>query len=423
MPRTVLVIDDEQNMRWVLRRALEKAGYEVLTAENGAEGLRQFALHLVDLVLLDLKMPGMDGLAVLRELRRRGAEVPILLLTAYATVPTAVEALKLGASDYLRKPFDLETVLSQISRSLGQQTQVDTGAERELTRAGFREFVGTAPVLNKPLAMAEAAARSSYPVVVYGPPGSGRRHLAQLIHHNTSTGTPGYLVALDCASLPSPILAKELLGEVGEGSGERWQQALGGSLLLANADTVEGSLRLDLVAHLGRYLVGPRRPHGLRLLITAERTLADDWSPIVEEAIAIELPSLCERLDDIPLLRKYFAPDARWTPEASAYLAAYSWPGNVSELKRVVEQAALLAGDAPVQAEHLPSQLTAAQIDAPGVFVLPPEGIDLDKLEEDLIRQALAMAQGNKSRAARLLGLSRATLLYRLDKYAIDTSL
>ena len=123
MARTVLVIDDERNMRWVLERALQKAGYDVLTAERGELGLQLFARHRVDLVLLDLKMPGMDGLAVLRELRQRSTSVPILLLTAYATVPTAVEALQLGASDYLRKPFDLESILSQINRFLADQVR------------------------------------------------------------------------------------------------------------------------------------------------------------------------------------------------------------------------------------------------------------------------------------------------------------
>ena len=120
MARTILVIDDERNMRWVLERALTKAGYDVVTAERGEQGIQQFALYAVDLVLLDLKMPGMDGMTVLRELRRQNRAVPILLLTAYATVPTAVEALRIGANDYLRKPFDVETVLATVNRYLAE---------------------------------------------------------------------------------------------------------------------------------------------------------------------------------------------------------------------------------------------------------------------------------------------------------------
>lgn len=146
MPRTILVIDDEQNLRWVLRRALEQTGYEVLTAEGGEQGLSQFARHRVDLVLLDLKLPRMDGLAVLRELRRRNAQVPILLLTAYASIPTAVEALKVGATDYLRKPFDLAAMLAHVERHLAQQSEARPPDE-PLRQERFGEYIGAAPAL------------------------------------------------------------------------------------------------------------------------------------------------------------------------------------------------------------------------------------------------------------------------------------
>ncbi len=422
MARTVLVIDDEQNMRWVLGQALEKAGYDVLSAENGAKGLQQFARNSVDLVLLDLKMPGMDGLAVLRELRQRSANVPILLLTAYATVPTAVEALHLGATDYLRKPFDLETILAQINKFLSLQKGEPEEEYQDLPRAAFSEFVGASPSLRRPLALAEAATLSPYPVVLYGADGTGRRHLAQVIHHHSTDRAPGRLALVDCSSLPSSVLTKELLDSSDDGGVRLWQQALGGTLLLANADALEKSLLPKLVAHLRDYLYSPQRPHGLRLMITSENRLFNEWASIADEAITIEMPTLHDHQDDLPLLRKFFAPDAQWSHEASAYLSAYSWPGNVGELRRVVEQASLAAGDSVIQAEHLPSHLTATSVEAPGIFNLPPDGIDLEQVEEDLIRQALAMSQGNKSRAARLLGLSRATLLYRLDKYEIDAS-
>ena len=151
MTRTILVIDDERNMRWVLERALTKAGYDVVTAERGEQGLQRFSRHAVDLVLLDLKMPGMDGMTVLRELRRRDAAVPILLLTAYASVPTAVEALQIGASDYLRKPFDLETVLATINRHIADANDVDTTDDPSMAMPGSTEslieFIGATPAL------------------------------------------------------------------------------------------------------------------------------------------------------------------------------------------------------------------------------------------------------------------------------------
>ena len=431
MARTVLVIDDERNMRWVLERALQKAGYDVLTAERGELGLQLFARHRVDLVLLDLKMPGMDGLAVLRELRRRSATVPILLLTAYATVPTAVEALQFGASDYLRKPFDLESILSRINRFLADQGK--EAAQQDAThplgptgsRADFADFVGAAPVLSEPLARARMAAQTDYTVLIQGETGTGRQHLARLIHHSTMQTARGRLVSVDCAGLPKTLLEQTLLaGPTEEAVIRPWQASLGGSLLLANIETLDEEFVGLLLHHLGDYLraqwAPAERPHGLRLLLTTAPPLPDGWGALLATAITVQLPPLRARREDLPLLLTYFAPQARWSREAHAYLAAYSWPGNIAELRRVAQQAAHLAGDGPVQPHHLPSHLTATTAAIPGMFVLPQEGINLEQVEQDLIAQALALAEGKKTQAARLLGLSRATFLYRLDKYGIQ---
>ncbi len=185
MARTVLIIDDEENMRWVLERALKKAGYQVLTARRGEEGLELFALHPVDLVLVDLKMPGMDGLAVLRELCQRDPEVPILLFTAYATVPTAVEALQWGATDYLRKPFDLEVVLAKIHEAIAKTADRQAQPEPEPPPAtDFRDFIGAAPALQEALTHARSVAATDYTVHLVGEPGTGRRLLARLIYAN-----------------------------------------------------------------------------------------------------------------------------------------------------------------------------------------------------------------------------------------------
>ncbi len=424
MARTVLVIDDEDNMRWVLDRALRKAGYQVLTAARGEQGLELFTLHPVDLVLVDLKMPGMDGLAVLREIRQRRKDVPILLFTAYATVPTAVEAMQVGATDYLRKPFDLEVVLAKINQYLAaradQQIQEEPTVEEPRPVTGFRDFIGAAPVLTQPLAQAADAAQTSYTVLVTGEPGSGRRHLARLIHRNQPGPSRGRLVIVDCATLPLALLRRELLTRPTEESpGGRWQQALGGSLLLANAQALPQDFAQELVAHLENYLRTDQRPHGLRLLLTGHGPMPKPWAPLIQQALTISLPPLRERLEDLSLLLAHLTPNVTWSQGAQALLAAYDWPGNVAELKRVAEQAVHLAGEGPVQPEHLPSHFHATDAVVPGRFILPQEGIDLEEVEQDLIRQALAMARGNKTQAARLLGLSRATLLYRLDKYGI----
>lgn len=421
MTRTVLVIDDEDNMRWVLERALGKAGYEVLTASRGSQGLELFSLHPVDLVLVDLKMPGMDGLAVLREIRRTGADVPILLFTAYATVPTAVEAMRVGATDYLRKPFDLEDVLAKVHHHLTAAIDQSLAVETPAPLLGFGEFVGAHPALLQPLSLAASAAQLENPVLLCGPVGSGRRHLARLIHRNGAGNGAARLLVVDCQALPSGVVDAAFLPAVSDTEvPSPGQKVLGGSLLLANADALPPALAQKLSTHFARLLRTPKRPHGLRLLLTAEKAVDPAWDDLLNNALAIELPALCQRLNDLPLLLAEFAPGTVWSSGIRALLAAYAWPRNVAELKRVAEQAARLAADDMVEMEHLPSHLQEQWETLPGHFILPPEGIQLDEVEQDLIRQALALAHGNKTQAARLLGLSRATLLYRLDKYGLN---
>lgn len=420
MAYTILVVDDEDNMRWVLNRALEQAGYEVLTANRGDKALQSFARHRIDLVLLDLKMPGMDGLGVLRELRQRSPDVPILLLTAFASVPTAVGAFQAGATDYIRKPFDIENLLTLIARYLSQQANHAIMQQEAHSSSLFSDFIGADPSLHRPLAQAEAAVRSLYTVLLQGESGAGRRHLARLIHHHTQSTARRRLVTVDCAALPAALLGQELLHDSNEGG--RWQMALGGSLLLANVDSLEEPLLAPLVEHLSFYVWQPERPNGLRLLLTTTNPLSPTWTPITEKALRVELPPLRQRLSDLPLLLADFAPGAVWNEDAKVLLAAYAWPSNVAEFQRVVQQAARLAGDEPVQAHHLPTYLMQGNLMPTGGLVLPPDGIELETVEQALIQQALTLARGNKTQAARLLGLTRATLLYRLEKYGMGST-
>lgn len=421
MARTVLIIDDETNMRWVLSRALQKAGYDTFVAEQGEQGLLLFAQHSIDLVLLDLKMPGMDGLAVLRELRRRSSDIPILLLTAYATVPTAVEALQIGATDYLRKPFDIESLLGHIGRRLAAHAQQKAEMAPLPSNPNFVEFVGAAPILSLSLAQAQAATCTDSTVIIQGETGTGRQHLARLIHANTPITASGRFVVINCAGLPPSLLEQLLLGQDSHAATElQWQEAFGGSLLLANIDAVAPPLQEHIANRLYDYLHAAHRPHGLRLLLTTQQELAPAWLRVQEFALTVELPPLRARLTDLPLLLRHIAPKACWSREARAQIEAYAWPGNVAELQRVVQQVASLAGDECIQLQHLPTHLLSVLADATSLFYLPPEGIQLEKLEQDLLRQALSLAHGNKSSAARLLGLSRATLLYRLEKYGLE---
>lgn len=431
MTRRILVIEDEENMRWVLKRALEKSGYQVMTLGRGDQAIKFFASSRVDLVLLDLKMPGMDGISVLRELRQLSTDVPILLLTAYASVPTAVDAIKIGATDYLRKPFDLEDILTRISYYLHRHSAPNRSQEIAPEQPSFHAFIGASPHLHGVLALAKTAAETTYTVIIQGEVGSGRQHMAKLIHQNSEMTSEGSLVAIDCANLPLPLLTQELLDTPNDDEqtieervhGGRWQWALGGSLLLANVQALPDGLLNPLVDHLSSYLRTPARPHGLRLFLTCNESLPSVWKPLSAAAIHIEIPPLRQRIDDLSLLLSHFAPDVAWSPEAKYSLAIYDWPGNVGELKHVVQQSALLARSGQVDTAHLPPHILNAvsetETTSTSTMILPPEGIDLEALEKNLIEQALTIAKGNKAHAARLLGLTRATLLYRIDKHGL----
>lgn len=419
---TVLIVDDESNMRWVLQRALEKAGYQTLTAARGEEALSVAALNRVDLALVDLKMPRMDGLAVLRELRRRQPDLPVILLTAYATVPTAVEAMRLGALDYLRKPFDVEEVLFKVANALQRQAfqaERDALTTRLRAAADFSRFVGSSPALAEPLKRAHVAATNDHPALITGEPGTGKTLLARLIHGN-SRRPDAPLVEIDCGSLTPQALHQELLGDNGA-----WQQALGGTLLLRRLHLLPAALAEPVAAHLAALRRTPERPAGLRIMATASGELPETLQKLLE-GIRIELPPLRQRLDDLPLIVQHLAPDCKLSGLARSALLAYSWPGNVSELAAVLAHARTLAGDGPIEVAHLPARITTPSpettentVPVAATFRLPPGGIDLEQVERELIRQALEIARGNKSQAARLLGLSRHTLLYRLEKHGL----
>jgi two-component system NtrC family response regulator len=421
MPQTVLVIDDDNNMRWVIRRALTQAGYNVAMAASGEEGLELLAQEPIDLVLLDLKMPGLDGLGVLRRFRQGSADVPVILLTAYASVQTAVEAMKLGATDYLSKPFDVEALKLAVERALRERALAQEVARLRAqvsALAARPEIVGKSAVMAELLGRLPAVAIAAGHVLVTGEPGTGKRLLARAIHLSSPRQRP--LVEFDAAALSGDRAERELFGQtvtVG-GIGTHLEgvldRAMGGTLLLAALDRLSPTGQERLAALLPKA--------NLRLIATATSPL----SAVLQQALApliVTVPPLRERRDDVPLLVKHFLGERALTPLALQALLRYDWPGNVAELRRLVERAAALApAREKIDLEHLP-EAVAASLTVPErvPFRLPPGGVNLEEVERELIRQALERAHGNKTRAAELLGLTRHTLLYRLEKYGLKT--
>ncbi len=417
MTRTILIVDDEPNMRWVLGRALEQAGYTVFGAESGEDCLAALVREPIELVLLDLKLKGEDGLTILRRIRERRPEMVVIMLTAYGTVSNAVEAMQLGAVDFLRKPFDVEEVTFKIARALErhamQQELLRLTAQQRRVPA-FDTLIGTAVSWQHVATQAQQTAATDHCVLLIGEVGSGRSSLGRAIHA-ASTRHTAPLVELDLLVYQD---AAQLGALFGAGiNGGAWSEAGSGSLLLrgvASATGVHEALAEHLAARVDR--TGPR------LLV-----VASDSSPLLETVtahipICLRVPPLRERPGDALLLAQHFAGEQPITPPAAERIEQYAWPENVTELRGVIMRAVHLAGGGAIDSIHLPEHVQAApgQSGRSGI-ALPPEGINLEEVEQELIRQALARARGNKSKAAELLGLTRHTLLYRMEKYGITT--
>lgn len=406
----VLIVDDEPNMRWVLQEALGVAGYHTHTAGSGEEALARLAETAIDVVILDLKMKGMDGLASLRQIHQRWPQVVVLILTAFGTVATAVEALQHGASDYLRKPFDVEEVLFKLSRALERQH-----VQAELTRLKRARAVttpGSDPAWCNGLATSTDALSQGLDLHLSGEAGSGRASIGRMAHQGcTRAAAP--LVVLDLAALPPDDQPRLLAGE--PGSEGFWSAAGQGVLVLRHAGALSSAGATAIMQLLERRSV---RGVGPLLVLTGTAEQLAQLERLPHRYAIVQVPPLRTHRDDILPFAAAWLPNRTITPGAAELLHAYNWPGNLGELRGVLERANWLAGERPIDVQHLPERVRTAPLPHTPVR-LPPEGLSLEALEVSLIRQALARAGGNKSRAAELLGLTRHTLLYRLEKHKI----
>ncbi|MEW6232457.1 MAG: sigma-54 dependent transcriptional regulator [Chloroflexota bacterium] len=418
MPYTILILDDDNNMRWVLRRALTQAGYNVAMAATGEEGLELLSREPIDLVLLDMRMPGLDGLGVLRRFRESREDVPVILLTAYASVQTAVEAIKLGAWDYLGKPFDVDELKLLIARALEQReerAEIRRLRAQVVAEQQVGEIVGKSKAMVELLEQLPALAARPENILITGDEGTGKRLVARALWQRAA-GVCAIAAELDLKLLPENLLERELFGHkvaLAGVSAHReglLERSRGGCVLLSNLHRLGAAGQ----EHLAGLLTTLR----IRVVATASSPLAPALMQSLS-AIELQMPSLRERREDIHLLVRHFAGGRECTALALQALESYHWPGNVAELKRVAERAAVLA-EGPIDLEHLPPEVAYGLSGAAKVpFRLPPGGIALEEVEKELVRQALELAHGNKTQAARLLGLTRHTLLYRLQKYGL----
>jgi DNA-binding NtrC family response regulator len=367
-------------------------------------------------VLLDLKLKGEDGLTVLRRLRERRPELTVMLLTAYGTVANAVEAMQLGAADFLRKPFDVEEVTFKVARALerrAMQEELTRLAAHHRTPPSFEALVGVSPAWHRLLEQARIAARSNDHILLIGEQGSGCATLAWAIH-GASTHVAAPFVTFDVQLFHVAVQRSRLLGTGSDGGA--WGEAGSGALFVRASDTAQ-----DLPLALAEAIERDTSRSGPRVVLAVhdETSLPERLRALVP--IHIRIAPLRTRPGDIIALARHFAANTALTDAALSVLGHYSWPENVAELRAVITEAAHRAGGAAIDTLHLPEQVRdEVERGAATPFRLPSGGVNLEDVEQALIRQALARAHGNKSKAADLLGLTRHTLLYRMEKYGIS---
>ncbi len=450
----ILIVDDEKNMRWAIKRAFKNEKYQFIEAANGQEGVRIFEEQDPDLVLLDLKMPKMDGLTALQEMKalekNSDREVPVVMITAHGTTETAVEAMKLGALDYISKPFDvdeLRVILRKALKYKGMQEKLSYLEETLELKQG-KPLVGKSEKMNNVLQMVHQVAKTDATVLIFGESGTGKEIIADTIHRN-SNRSDGPYIKVNCGAIPENLLESELFGyEKGAFTGAskrkigKFQRAEGGSIFLDEIGELSLSMQVKILRVLQEReieLVGGTETHNVDLRIIAatnqnlyEKVQKQEFREDLYyrlNVFPIELPALRDRKEDIPLLVKHFfrkylkdlgRKDMEVTAEALEALKSYSWPGNVRELENIVERTLIVNPVSPIKKEDLPLDLQRNQGDSSrgkSTFRLPEEGINLEMLEKDLITQALNRTNHNQTKAAKLLGISRHTLLYRMEKY------
>ena len=449
----VLVVDDELKNAELTALELRDAGHEAEFVGGGAAALTRLAAAPFDAVISDLRMAPPDGLALLEEVKRRWPSIPVVLMTAYASMETARRALKLGAYDYVDKEGEFREELKLIlgraarERALTTENAALTGTVESL-RQGLATIVGDAPGTRQACDLARRVAATDSTVLLRGESGTGKDLFARAIHFS-SRRAAGPWVKVNCGALPEALLESELFGhEKGAFTGAirqkpgRFEDAQHGTLFLDEIGELPMSLQVKLLQAIEEKVftrVGGNQPLtvDVRILAATNRDLEE----MVRESkfredlfwrlnvFPIRLPALRERPGDVPalvahVLRRQGVASDKLTPVALKRLEGYRFPGNVRELEHTLERALILAGSDPVDVTHLsfardeaPGQIAGG---APGwVPVIPAEGLSLERLERELIVQALERARGNKSQAARLLGLTRRTLYSRMERYGL----
>ncbi len=448
----ILIVEDEKSMNEVLRILLESEGFDVTSAFDGSEGIECLEKDIYDLVITDIRMPGVDGFEVLKKAKELSPDTVVIMITAFGTNESVLEAMKLGAYDYIHKPFQVDEIRIIVNKALEKRRmkkEIELLREEIKTNYRLENIIGKSEKMQNLLSSLPKIAQSDANVLITGESGSGKELVAKALH-NLSSRADKKFVAINCATFPEGLLESELFGYM-RGAFTGAVQNKEGLLELADGGTLFldeiGEMPIALQAKLLRVIeTGTfRRLGGLKDITVDIRVVAATNRNLKEaikeglfredlyyrlNVIPIHIPPLRERKEDIPLLIDYFlkktgAPSIKFSPEAMRLMLAYEWKGNVRELENVIERIVLLSEREYILPEDLPVEIQDASHMGGQIPELTDIGIDLDKVLENIevsyLKKALELTGGVKTEAAKLLNLTFRSFRHRLYKYGIGS--
>ena len=449
---TILVVDDEKNYLVVLEALLGSEGYEIVTALDAKKAIGTAGEADLDLIITDMKMPGMTGMELLEKIKSLKPELPVIMMTAFGTIEMAVEAMRKGAYDYIQKPFENEQLKLTVKKALNNYRLIKENrllTEALSERFKFGNIVGKRKQMKKIYDLIEKVSPSKASVLITGPSGTGKELIAKAIHYRSNRKDRPF-ISINCGALTETLLESELFGhEKGAFTGAvamkkgRFELADGGTLFLDEVGDMPASLQVKLLRVLQEMefeRVGGTKTIqvDVRIISASNRNIKED---VAESAfredlyyrlnvIHMEVPSLKERVDDIPLLVRHFIAKfseddtvgVELAPEVWKTLYSYPWPGNVRELENIIERAMVLNSSGAITVADLPDELTGAETQfdldrfIPSSLTMPEA---LEKIEEKLLRRALAQCNNVQSHAAKNLGITKSLIQHKMKKYNI----
>jgi two-component system NtrC family response regulator len=441
--KKILIVEDDESLRRVLEIRLKGYGFEIYTAEDGLDGLGKFERHKPDLVLTDIKMPNMDGFELLQKLKAINENSIIIIMTAFSDVNIAVKAMKLGANDFLPKPFDKDYLKHVIDKALNNINLKEEVKELKKQISGFtREIIYKSENMKNLLEIVNQVASSDATVLIIGESGVGKELIAQRIHQNSDRKNQSF-IALNCAAIPKELIESELFGHI-KGAFTGADKKKRGKFELANNGTIFldeiGEMPLSLQPRLLRVLqerkvtpIGAENPIDLNIRIIAatnknlqeevnNKTFREDLYYRLN-VFPIEIPPLNKRKDDITILIEYFlikynSKVTKFTKEFENYIKNYSWPGNIRELENISQRIAILSkGKNVLDLDFIKNILPYKKIDSH--FELPDDIFDLEQFEINIIKESLIKNNNNKTQTAKYLNMPRHILIYKMEKYGL----